>query len=333
MNWKYKIGDDKCPACGSFNLLFSLDRAENTCADCGLVVEERMIDHGQNRRVHDHHEVKSRGQEAPLTDGSGFITRPRSTLHVEGKGTNQPFSLSLDVMNKYKKLQRLEQKLLRREFYKQVKSHPRACELIDHLAFHLSLPKNVVRLAKDLYWYYMKRNCIKGRKVELVAVGCLHYSCKKMDVSITRQFWEERIDKWTWNFWEKGLKKIKKLNQQLTSRGIEKQDTTRRRAGLQEDAYARSTYSQKRNQILLEAVRTLDLNAEVHGVAREILVEFSERGLTSGRRAAPVVGCALIFACEKVGIKVQVSKVAKAVKTSRTSLSSTLAQFRKELNA
>jgi len=37
----------KCPECGSINLLLNKEKGEVICRDCGLVVEERMVDFDQ----------------------------------------------------------------------------------------------------------------------------------------------------------------------------------------------------------------------------------------------------------------------------------------------
>jgi len=37
---------DKCPECGSENLVHDYDTGETVCGDCGLVVYEQMMDKG-----------------------------------------------------------------------------------------------------------------------------------------------------------------------------------------------------------------------------------------------------------------------------------------------
>jgi len=39
---------DKCPECGSENLVHDYDTGETVCGDCGLVVYEQMMDKDQN---------------------------------------------------------------------------------------------------------------------------------------------------------------------------------------------------------------------------------------------------------------------------------------------
>ena len=43
----------KCPECGSINLFVNKDRGEIICKNCGLVIEEKIIDMGQEWREFD----------------------------------------------------------------------------------------------------------------------------------------------------------------------------------------------------------------------------------------------------------------------------------------
>jgi len=43
----------KCPECGGINLFWNKDKGEVICKDCGLVVEEKMVDFGQEWREFD----------------------------------------------------------------------------------------------------------------------------------------------------------------------------------------------------------------------------------------------------------------------------------------
>ncbi|MBI4154539.1 hypothetical protein HY498_00430 [Candidatus Woesearchaeota archaeon] len=58
----------KCPECGSINLILNKDRGEMICRDCGLVVEERMVDLGQEWTEFDSDQAaKRRRTGAPMS--------------------------------------------------------------------------------------------------------------------------------------------------------------------------------------------------------------------------------------------------------------------------
>ena len=56
----------KCPECGSSNLVYDSSRGEVICGDCGLLVEEKMVDTSHELRAFDKSEKKSRGG-APIS--------------------------------------------------------------------------------------------------------------------------------------------------------------------------------------------------------------------------------------------------------------------------
>ena len=58
----------KCPECGGINLIIHKDKGEVICKDCGLVIEEKMIDLGQEWREFDHEQsAKRRRTGAPMS--------------------------------------------------------------------------------------------------------------------------------------------------------------------------------------------------------------------------------------------------------------------------
>ncbi len=58
----------KCPECGGINLILNKDKGEVICKDCGLVIEEKMIDFEQEWREFDHDQAdKMRRTGAPMT--------------------------------------------------------------------------------------------------------------------------------------------------------------------------------------------------------------------------------------------------------------------------
>ena len=58
----------KCLDCGGINLILNKEKGEVICKDCGLVLEERMIDFSQEWREFDHDQADSRRRTgAPMT--------------------------------------------------------------------------------------------------------------------------------------------------------------------------------------------------------------------------------------------------------------------------
>ncbi len=63
----------KCPECGSINLILHKEKGEMVCKECGLVIEEKMIDFGQEWREFDSEQAdKRRRTGAPMSYSVDF---------------------------------------------------------------------------------------------------------------------------------------------------------------------------------------------------------------------------------------------------------------------
>ncbi|MCK4432763.1 MAG: transcription initiation factor IIB, partial [Methanomicrobia archaeon] len=68
----------KCPECGSTRLIKDFDRAEIICAECGLVVQEEIIDTGPEWRVFESDDRNSKSRVGSPTT---------YTIHDKGLST------------------------------------------------------------------------------------------------------------------------------------------------------------------------------------------------------------------------------------------------------
>ena len=76
----------KCPECKSSNFLEDPTRGELVCSKCGLVMEEEMIDTGQEWRAFDTEQMSRRARAgAPLT----FTKHDKGLTTEIGKGVGE----------------------------------------------------------------------------------------------------------------------------------------------------------------------------------------------------------------------------------------------------
>ena len=90
----------RCPECQSTNLSYNSDKGEVTCRDCGLVLEDKMVDFGQEWREFDSDSGdQKRRTGAPMTytqydQGLGTEIGQKSDLYgLDGSGRNKFFRL------------------------------------------------------------------------------------------------------------------------------------------------------------------------------------------------------------------------------------------------
>ncbi len=92
----------KCPYCGSKNIIFDYERNELVCADCGSVIEDRLIDYGFEHRFFKNRET------TPRTSGN-YTFR----IHDNGIGGSLPdiHTVSFRQREKWRKMSRLQKKI------------------------------------------------------------------------------------------------------------------------------------------------------------------------------------------------------------------------------
>src|SRR3989339_870432 len=90
----------KCPECGGINLFMNREKGEIICKDCGLVLEDRMVDFSQEWREFDGDEAdRKRRTGAPMTytqydQGLGTEVGQKADLyHLGGKERNKFYRL------------------------------------------------------------------------------------------------------------------------------------------------------------------------------------------------------------------------------------------------
>tara|TARA_Y100000310_G_scaffold162833_1_gene162770 strand:- start:3912 stop:4832 length:921 start_codon:yes stop_codon:yes gene_type:complete len=166
----------KCPECGSTNILADKERGELVCSKCGLVIEERMIDFGQEWREFESTQEKRRRTGAPMTytrydRGLGTDIGQREDMrHLDGKG-----------MNKYLRLRKWQYRIST-AIERNLKL---ALAELKRVASYLKLPRSVEEEAAKIYTMAVQRGLVRGRSMESVVAGALYAACRRHEVPRT----------------------------------------------------------------------------------------------------------------------------------------------------
>jgi len=158
-----------CPECGNKKLSYNRERGEIICVDCGLVLEEKMIDFDKEWREFGAEDETQRRSGAPLT----------YTQEDKGLGTQVGTKSDLSKFDR-----RTKQKFYRfRKWQSRVASGlehnlREALAEIKRIASNLNLPKVVEEEAARIYTLAAQRGLVRGRSLEEVAVGTIYISCK-----------------------------------------------------------------------------------------------------------------------------------------------------------
>src|SRR3989339_759306 len=248
----------KCPECGGTNLLIQKDKGEAICRDCGLVIEEKMIDFGQEWREFSDEESKRRRTGAPMT----------FTKYDKGLGTDigqkgEIYQLSAKGKNKYFRLRKWQHRIST-AIERNLKL---ALAELKRVSSYLKLPKSVEEEAARIYTMAVQRGLVRGRSMESVVAGALYAACRRHEVPRT-------------------------LDELAEASGIDKKEIGRTYRFVTRELGITIRPSNPSDYIARFA-SSLKLTAETQSKAVEILERAQKSELTSGRGPTGIAAAAL----------------------------------------
>ncbi len=249
----------KCPECGGINLFINKDKGEVICKDCGLVVEDKMVDFDQEWREFDSDEAeKKRRTGAPMT----------YTQYDQGLGTEvgqkaDLYKLDSKDKNKFFRLRKWQYRIST-AIERNLKL---ALAELKRVSSYLKLPKSVEEEAARIYTLAVQRGLVRGRSMESVVAGSLYAACRRHDVPRT-------------------------LDELSEASGIEKKEVGRTYRFVTRELGITILPSNPADYIARFA-SSLKLSAEAQSRAIEILESAQKAELTSGRGPTGIAAAAL----------------------------------------
>lgn len=178
------VKDDivKCPECASRRLDYDEMRGERVCADCGLVVEDEILDQGAEWRVFSPEQGDQRSRTgAPMTvmlHDKGLSTDiDWQNKDYSGKAIGGRYRSQFYRMRKWQKRARVNNASER--------NLAMALAELDRMASRMSLPKTVREEAAVIYRKAVDKRLIRGRSIEGVAAASLYAACRRCGVPRT----------------------------------------------------------------------------------------------------------------------------------------------------
>ena len=167
----------KCPECGATNLKVNRDRGEVACRECGLVLEDTMVDFEQEWREFDAEAAeKKRRTGAPMSythfdQGLGTEVGTKADYYKLGSGNK----------NKFFRLRKWQQRIST-AIERNLKL---ALSELKRVSSYLKLPSNVEEEASRMYTRVVQKYLVRGRSMESVVAGCVYAACRRQGVPRT----------------------------------------------------------------------------------------------------------------------------------------------------
>lgn len=269
-----------CPECGGKEIREDITRGERYCASCGSILEEAMVDIGQEWRAFDTEQMARRARAgAPIT-----YTKHDKGLTTEiGRGVGELYKVPAKKRAQYYRLTKWHKRLL--------KSKDRnlsfALSELQRVVSFLNLPRNIHEIIAKNYEDAVNKGLVRGRSIESV-VAALTYA-------VSREFGSPRT-----------------LDEIAEASGIDKREIGRtyryiaRELGIKILPADASTFVPR-------FCSMLGLSDKVQAKAMEILKKAKKNDVIAGKGPTGLAAAAIYIASVLVGERRTQREVADAI--------------------
>ncbi len=163
----------KCPECGSINLTLDEKRGEVICKNCGLVLDENLVDSGQEWREFSSDEASKSRAGAPIT----------FTKHDAGTGTKIGSQAEIYSLPAYKKRKFLRlRKWQDRSSTALERNLKYALVELKRVTSILNIPPSIEEEAARIYNMAVRKGLVRGRSMESVVVGAIYIAARRFNL-------------------------------------------------------------------------------------------------------------------------------------------------------
>ncbi len=166
----------RCPECGSVDLTYDDQKGEIICNECGLIVEEKMVDTGQDLGGQfDKSDKKGRGG-APIS-----LQKFDKGLTTNVGEISDIYRLEAGQTRKFLRLKKWQERVST-----SIERNLRlAMAELRRVASFLNLPSVVRDESSRVYNFVLQRGLVRGRSMESVIAACIYAACRSYNIPRT----------------------------------------------------------------------------------------------------------------------------------------------------
>jgi transcription initiation factor TFIIB len=173
---------DKCPECGSDNLIHDYDTGETVCGNCGLVLREQMMDKGPEWRAFTQEEKASRSRVGIPTS---YSVHDKGLSTAIGRVDRDAFGRKLPLSTRLQ-MWRLRKWQIRSRVHSSVdRNLAQAMAELDRLSDKVYIPGSVKEKAAVVYRKALDKGLVRGRSIAAIAAAALYAACRTTETPRT----------------------------------------------------------------------------------------------------------------------------------------------------
>ncbi|NIR87679.1 transcription initiation factor IIB [Candidatus Bathyarchaeota archaeon] len=177
-----KQSADKCPECGSTNLIHDYDTGETICGGCGLVLREQMMDKGPEWRAFTQEEKASRSRVGIPTS---YSVHDKGLSTAIGRVDRDAFGRKLPLSTRLQ-MWRLRKWQIRSRVHSSVdRNLAQAMAELDRLSDKIYAPEPVKEKAAVIYRKALDKGLVRGRSIAAIAAASLYAACRTSETPRT----------------------------------------------------------------------------------------------------------------------------------------------------
>jgi len=259
---------DKCPECGSENLIHDYDRAETICSDCGLVVRQQEMARGPEKRAYTLEEIESRtrtglGTKQSIHDKGLSTSIIRISSDASGKRLPLATRLQMWRLRKWQISSRVHSAIER--------NRALAMSELNRLSDKIDIPGSVKEQTAVIYRKALEKRLVRGRSIAAMIAAALYVACRMTGTPRT-------------------LREISDVSL------VPKKDVARCYRLLLRKLDIKMPLADPRKWIS-KIAQIIGISGETQGLAIKILLEAKRKRLTSGKDPKGLAAALLYIAC------------------------------------
>jgi len=274
---------DKCPECSSSNLVHDYDTGETVCGNCGLVVQEQMMDKGPEWRAFTREEKESRSRVGIPTS---YSVHDKGLSTAIGRVDRDAFGRKLPMSTRLQ-MWRLRKWQIRSRVHSSIdRNLAQAMAELDRLSDKSYIPGPVKERAAVIYRKALDKGLVRGRSIAAIAAASLYAACRITETPRT-------------------LREIAEASL------VDKKDVARCYRLLLRELSVQMPISDPLTYISKIAEQTA-ISGQTQGLAVKIIHEARKKRVAAGKDPMGLAAAALYIACMQSGEKKTQKEIAEA---------------------